>query len=102
MEFEQILYDVDDRVATVTLNRPDKLNAMSPELVKELLHLASELREDPDCRFVIITGSGRAFSAGADLSGRGGPAPERPEEEATFYRYRQLLGHDFMRTMENL
>lgn len=102
MTYKNLTIEREERVLTVTLNRPDKLNAMSPELITELLHLASELREDPDCRFVIITGAGRAFSAGADLSGRGGPAPERPEEEATLYRYKQLLGHDFMRTMENL
>lgn len=102
MTYKHLLISRDKKILTVTLNRPERLNALNPELLSELLNLAQELREDPECRFVIFTGSGRAFSAGADLSTRGGPPPERPEEVAPTYRYKQLFGHEFMRTMENM
>lgn len=54
-------------VATVTLNRPEKLNAMSPELILELKPMLHQLSEDDGVRCVVITGAGRAFSAGGDV-----------------------------------
>jgi enoyl-CoA hydratase/carnithine racemase len=102
MTYRYLLISREEEILTVTLNRPERLNALSVELLSELLHLAHELRDDPECRFVIFTGSGRAFSSGADLSSRGGPPPERLEDVAPTYRYRQLFGHEFMRTMENM
>jgi enoyl-CoA hydratase len=62
-----------DLVATITLNRPEKLNALSRELVAELIESFDALRDDDKVRAVVITGSGRAFSSGADL---GGPRQE--------------------------
>jgi enoyl-CoA hydratase/carnithine racemase len=63
-----LLVAVDDGVATVTLNRPDRLNAMIPELQKRLLQTLTELDRSPDVRAIILTGAGRGFCAGADLA----------------------------------
>jgi enoyl-CoA hydratase/carnithine racemase len=62
---------VEDRVAILTLDRPEKLNALSSELFADLDSLLTRLADDPDVRVVVLTGAGRAFSAGADLSGGG-------------------------------
>lgn len=57
----------EDRLARITLNRPDKLNALSPELLAELDHALHSLEEDPTNRVIILRGGGRSFSAGYDL-----------------------------------
>ncbi len=67
MTFEQILYDVTDNIATITLNRPDKLNAYTPDMGAEIVEAFSQARDDEDVRVVILTGAGRAFCAGVDL-----------------------------------
>jgi 2-(1,2-epoxy-1,2-dihydrophenyl)acetyl-CoA isomerase len=64
---ELVTLDVADRVARVTLNRPETLNAWTGELARELLEILNGVDNDPGVRSVIITGAGRAFSAGADL-----------------------------------
>jgi enoyl-CoA hydratase/carnithine racemase len=66
--FEQILYDAARGVATVTLNRPDKLNAVTSVLIRELIAAFDMADADDAIRAVIVTGAGRAFCAGADLS----------------------------------
>jgi enoyl-CoA hydratase/carnithine racemase len=71
MSYESIEYDVTERVATVTLHRPDKLNAFTPQMCRELLDVLDKTDGDDDVRAVIVTGAGRAFCAGADLSGGG-------------------------------
>ena len=68
MEFETILFDVSDSVATLTFNRPDAANAMNLQLMTELMHASIRCDEDPGVRAVLVTGSGRFFSAGGDLS----------------------------------
>ena len=66
---EVALLDVDDGVALITLNRPEKLNALNYALVDRLLELLDLIEVDPGIRAVILTGAGdRAFSAGADIS----------------------------------
>jgi enoyl-CoA hydratase/carnithine racemase len=68
MTYQHILYDVDDRIATITLNRPDKLNAFTGTMREELIDAFDKADGDDDVRVVIVTGAGRAFCAGADLS----------------------------------
>ena len=63
-----ILIDVKDGVMTITLNRPDKLNAMTPEMRGQILAAIDRSDEDDTIRVVIFTGAGRAFCAGADIS----------------------------------
>jgi enoyl-CoA hydratase/carnithine racemase len=66
---EAVQYSVDDGVATITLNRPDKLNALNTEMYEGLLVALDRTDGDDSVRAVIVTGAGRAFCAGADLSG---------------------------------
>src|SRR6476659_3591117 len=69
--FANIRYEVDDHVATITLDRPDRLNAMTDDVYDDL-HAALDLIDaDDDVRAVVITGAGRGFCAGRDLSGGG-------------------------------
>ena len=69
--FETLLYSVDDGIATVTLNRPDRLNAFNTQMRDELIAVFDETDADDAVRAVIVTGAGRAFCAGADLSSGG-------------------------------
>lgn len=69
MDFEHILYDVSGGVATITLNRPEQLNAFTMRMLDELVAAFDATDADDDVRAVIVTGAGRAFCAGADLSG---------------------------------
>ncbi len=71
MKYEQICYDVDDHILTLTINRPSKLNAFTHQMLDELLHALDRADADDDIRAIIFTGAGRAFCAGADLSAGG-------------------------------
>lgn len=71
MNFEEILYSVDGPVATITLHRPDKMNAFTNRMLKEIIAAFDRTDADDSVRAVIVTGSGKAFCAGADLSGGG-------------------------------
>jgi enoyl-CoA hydratase/carnithine racemase len=71
MDSHEIRYEVQDRVATVTLYRPDKLNAFTRRMRDELIDAFGRADADDGVRAVIVTGAGRAFCAGADLSGGG-------------------------------
>jgi enoyl-CoA hydratase/carnithine racemase len=70
--FETILYDVVDGIATITLNRPDKLNAFTTQMMVDMIAAFDASDADDDVRVVIVTGAGRGFCAGADLSAGGG------------------------------
>src|SRR5438874_11019864 len=72
MAYEQILHEVVDGVLTITLDRPEKLNAFTPTMMRELIDAFDRADTDDAVRAVIVTGAGRAFCAGADLSGGGG------------------------------
>ena len=67
MELETLLYEVSDCVATITLNRPDALNATTDQMYRELSALLREIAEDSGVGCVIFTGTGRGFCAGADV-----------------------------------
>jgi 2-(1,2-epoxy-1,2-dihydrophenyl)acetyl-CoA isomerase len=66
--FEQILFSVSDRVATITLNRPSNFNALTLTMARDLHLAAIECDEDPSIRAVVVTGAGKAFFAGGDLA----------------------------------
>ena len=72
MAYEEILYDVKDRILTVTLNRPERLNAFTGVMMTELIDAFGRADADDDVRAVIVTGAGRGFCAGADLGSGGG------------------------------
>ncbi len=67
--YEQIRADVKDQILTLTLNRPEKLNAFTGKMMNEMIDVFTKVNTDDDVRVVIVTGAGRAFCAGADLSG---------------------------------
>ena len=85
MEYTQILYDVEDNIATITLNRPDRMNAFTGTMMHEMIDAFDQIDADDDVRAVIVTGAGRGFCAGADLGGggetfaRGGSDIQTPE-----------------------
>lgn len=81
MDFEQIAYEVEDRVLTITLDRPEKLNAGTGQMIRELLAAFDMADDDDNVRAIIVTGRGRAFCAGADLSGGSDSFARRPPEE---------------------
>lgn len=69
--YEEIDYTVDDRILTITLNRPDQLNAFTPTMARELEHAFTRANDDDEVGAVVVTGAGRAFCAGMDLSATG-------------------------------
>jgi enoyl-CoA hydratase/carnithine racemase len=71
MDFNEIRYGVENGIATVTMNRPDKMNALGTALREELIAVFGEADRDDDVRVVVVTGAGKAFCAGADLSAGG-------------------------------
>jgi len=85
MAYEQILYRVEERVAVVTLNRPDRLNAWTPLMQAEVKAAMRAASGDPQVRVIVLTGAGRGFCAGADMSAlqgiQSGERRERAPEE---------------------
>jgi 2-(1,2-epoxy-1,2-dihydrophenyl)acetyl-CoA isomerase len=73
MSYESLIYDTQDHIATVTLNRPERLNALDSVLRPEILEVCKEIKGDDDVWAVIVTGAGRGFCSGADISG---PRPD--------------------------
>jgi enoyl-CoA hydratase/carnithine racemase len=73
----QLRYAVADGVATITLHRPERLNAFTPVMAAELAGAAAAADADDDVRVVLVTGAGRAFCAGADLGGGEGTFRDR-------------------------
>ena len=71
MDLMHTQYKVDKGIALITLNRPEKMNAFTPHMRKELIGLMDETDRDDDVRVVVVTGAGKAFCAGADLSAGG-------------------------------
>jgi 2-(1,2-epoxy-1,2-dihydrophenyl)acetyl-CoA isomerase len=69
MDFEQIIYDKSEGVATITLNRPERMNAFTPKMLDEWYAALLDSHTDPEVRAVIVTGAGRGFCSGADVTG---------------------------------
>lgn len=70
MKFETVVLEKVEGIATITLNRPDRLNALNDKMGEELLVVLGDVAADDDVRVVVFTGAGRAFSAGADVQER--------------------------------
>jgi enoyl-CoA hydratase/carnithine racemase len=75
---DAVLFDVSERIATLTLNQPAKLNAFSPGMLRELIERIDECATRDDVAVVILTGSGRGFCSGGDISEMGADADNRP------------------------
>ena len=88
MSFETILYEKKGRVLTITLNRPEVLNAFVPTMGRELLQAFHQVEDDPDIGCVVLTGAGRGFCSGADVRGfqaeiqKGTAGSDQPESES--------------------
>ncbi len=82
MAFEQIITEVSERVLTITLNRPERLNAWTPRMAEELIEAFDRADADDEVRVVIVTGAGRGFCAGADLAAGGETFDYRKRESA--------------------
>lgn len=96
MEFKFIIYEKSEGVATITLNRPDALNAFSREVVDEVLQAVEDIRNDENVRVVVLTGAGeKAFSAGADIKAMKGMNALRARELS-------LMGEKLCLAFENL
>ena len=74
---DELLYEVKDRVATLTLNRPDKMNAFTGAMIERWAWALAEAQRDPDVNVVVVTGAGKAFCSGGDVArmGQGEPTP---------------------------
>lgn len=84
MAYETILYEVDGPVATITLNRPDKLNAYTAIMGAELTDAFTRVDQDDAVRVAIVTGAGRGFCAGADISGGANAFDDKAEGSVAF------------------
>jgi len=102
MDFETLLVEKDGEIIKVAFNRPQQLNAMNDVMLNELMELCNELRSDTSVRFMILTGAGEAFSAGADLGSAIQDAEEASVPPYEFARQQQMQGHELMRRLEKL
>ena len=86
MAFEHIQYAVADRIATITLNRPDRLNAFTHTMLGDLLQAFDAVDEDDGVRVLVVTGAGKGFCAGADLSSGTGDSFYDPSKTIEDFR----------------
>ena len=93
MEYETIKLDVDGPVATLTLNRPDALNATTPQMVEELSKAVDQVEMNEEVKALVIRGEGRAFCAGADLNSLGDAFDNFPVLEAFLKEVNELFFH---------
>ncbi len=92
MPYETLLYEVDQEVATITLNRPAVLNAISPQMIEELQAVLNTVRDDTYVRAVVLTGAGRGFCSGADLKARQRVKPSEAPPDASATGAERLRG----------
>jgi enoyl-CoA hydratase/carnithine racemase len=74
--YQHILYDVSEKIATITLNRPDRMNAWTPIMERDVRHAMEAASADDNVRVIVLTGAGRAFCAGADMDALKGLDPD--------------------------
>ncbi len=92
-----ISYEIADRIATITFNEPEVMNPMTQAMMSETIAMLDNAAQDPEIRVVIITGNGRAFSAGGDVRGLGqratgvGPPPTAFQRRAWLRRTQRLI-----------
>lgn len=86
--YQHILVEKEDRILRLTLNRPDRMNAVTPAFHTELTDIFADIRKDDEVNVVTITGAGKAFCAGADLKE---PIPDRATMDRVFAEARDLL-----------
>ena len=77
MAYEHILFTEEDGVATLTINRPERMNALHVGVIAEMIHAVDRVRDEGTARVLVMTGTGRAFCSGADLAGGGAGGGER-------------------------
>lgn len=82
MAYSEIIYDKQDKVAIITLNRPDRMNAITPTMVDELKDATDDAERDPEIAAIVVTGAGKSFCPGMDM-GVLQAAAERKKDEAT-------------------
>ncbi len=95
--YETIIYEVDGGIAQITLNRPDRLNAISYQLMGELDDVLTKIEESPEIRVVILTGGTKCFCAGADIKERTSKQATSMEVYDNFHRSRRVF-----KKLENL
>ncbi len=76
--FENILVNIENNIATLSFNRPEVLNALNTKTIKEMIEAFKDFETDSEVRTIIVTGSGKSFVAGADISEMEGKTPEMP------------------------
>src|SRR5919112_1093761 len=102
MNFEEIRYEVADHVLTITLDRPDRLNAFTATMGRELIEAFDRSDADDEVRAVIVTGAGRGFCAGADLGGGGATFDWRDRDAGDFEVPRDGGGQVTLRIFDSL
>ena len=95
MAYEQILYEKADRIATITLNRPERLNAMPPKMIGEIHDALQDADRDDEVRAIIVTGAGKAFCSGMDMEVLRTPAKQVMEESKELNQRDHDLRPDF-------
>jgi enoyl-CoA hydratase/carnithine racemase len=101
MDFQEIRYDVADQVLTITLDRPERLNAWTPTMAAELIAAFDAADSDDDVRAIVVTGAGRGFCAGADLAA-GGSTFDWRERQAADETPRDNGGQFTLRVFESV
>ena len=93
MKYQTIIFEKEDGIAKLSLNRPDKLNALNTQIITELYEALEECRGDPQIRCIVITGVGRGFCSGADASDLGSTSVEEGAEDfgTRMERYNRVI-----------